>query len=101
MNSGIPVVDIKESIRFVDGDRNFSVNRENYKTVQTPQVFNLKLLKEAYLQKYESSFTDDARVFEAAGNSICLVQGNIENIKITDSFDLETAEKIMNFLSYQ
>lgn len=96
----VPVVDIKESIRFVENNNNISVNRAKYKIVQTPQVFDVMSLKEAYSQTFNSSFTDDASVFEAMGNSISIVHGNVENIKITDSFDLRIAEILMKILSY-
>ena len=40
-------------------------------------------------------FTDDASVVEALGDTITLVEGNRENIKITTPFDLKIAEAIL------
>lgn len=67
----------------------------NYKLVQTPQVFEVQLLKEAYQQEYTDAFTDDASVVEAMGREVCLVQGNRENIKLTTPFDLKIAEVLI------
>ncbi|KAA6304675.1 hypothetical protein EZS27_043678, partial [termite gut metagenome] len=39
-----------------------TVNRNDYKLVQTPQVFDIELLKRAYSQDFNSSYTDDASV---------------------------------------
>ena len=92
----IPVIPATESIRKVDGDRNTAVNRSNYFMVQTPQVFQSELLIAAYKQEYNSYFTDDASVVEKAGNAIHLVEGNVENIKITRPMDLKIANILLN-----
>lgn len=97
--SAIPVVDMIDSIRQIEGDKNFSVNRDMYKLIQTPQVFDLAKLKSAYEKASKSTtqtFTDDASVFEFASHEIFLVQGNRENIKITSPMDLLIAETILN-----
>lgn len=87
----IPVVDLVDSIRYVSKTENKAVNRSCYKSVQTPQCFKTSLIKQAYLQPYSESFTDDASVVEAIGEKICLVEGNKENIKITSPEDLVVA----------
>ncbi|MFA5588902.1 MAG: 2-C-methyl-D-erythritol 4-phosphate cytidylyltransferase, partial [Mariniphaga sp.] len=58
----------------------------------TPQVFDAQILKAAYQQNYVLTFTDDASVVEAYGHPISLVEGNVENIKITTAVDLRVAE---------
>lgn len=89
----VPVTDVVETVRHLeDGGRSTTVSRDEYKLVQTPQVFSLALLKEAYAQPYVPAFTDDASVVEALGHEVTLVQGNRENIKITTPFDLCIAE---------
>ena len=93
--SGIPVIELVDSIRYIDETGNKSVNRSNYRLVQTPQVFQSTLLKEAYQQEYTPRFTDDASVVEALGKKVQLVEGNKKNIKITTPFDLEVAEVIL------
>ena len=85
----VPVIDVVETVRHLEGNgRSTTVSRDDYKLVQTPQVFSLALLKKAYAQPYVPAFTDDASVVEALGYEVTLVQGNRENIKITTPFDL-------------
>ena len=67
--------------------------------VQTPQVFETMLVKNAYAKLIESgntSATDDAMVVEMMnGCSIKLVEGSYENIKITTPEDLEIVETFL------
>lgn len=91
----IPVVDVVDSLREMDGEGSKAVLRSRFKAVQTPQVFDADLLKKAYEQSYDAAFTDDASVVEALGFPICLTQGNRENIKITTPFDLKMAQVLM------
>jgi 2-C-methyl-D-erythritol 4-phosphate cytidylyltransferase len=93
--NAIPVVPINDSIRKVDGNVSSHVNRDYFKTVQTPQVFQTTLLKQAFQQGFQDSFTDDASVIEAKGVSVNLVPGNFENIKITRPVDLQMAEILL------
>lgn len=89
----VPVVPVVESLRHVsDG----AVPRADYRLVQTPQTFDIQLLKQAYHQPYSKDFTDDASVVEAFGHPITMVEGNRENIKLTTPFDLKIAEAIIN-----
>lgn len=71
------------------------VPREQYRLVQTPQVFDIALLQRAYQQPFQDHFTDDASVVEALGERITLVEGARENIKITTPFDLKVAETLL------
>ncbi|MBQ8046734.1 MAG: 2-C-methyl-D-erythritol 4-phosphate cytidylyltransferase [Prevotella sp.] len=75
--------------------RSVTVPRSSYRIVQTPQVFDIQLIKNAFRQASKGSteaFTDDASVAEAAGISVRLVEGNRENIKLTTPFDMRLAE---------
>ena len=87
--AAIPVIDVFETLRHTlpDGSSH-TVPRSEYKIVQTPQVFQSSLLREAYRQEFVPDFTDDASVVEAMGISVTLVQGNRENVKITTRNDL-------------
>ena len=78
-------------------ERQCDCRRDDYRLVQTPQVFDAELLKAAYEQPYAPHFTDDASVVEALGVSVFLTPGNRENIKITTPFDLKiaTADRFM------
>jgi 2-C-methyl-D-erythritol 4-phosphate cytidylyltransferase len=90
--NAIPVVKINESIRRLEFDNSYPVNRKDYMLVQTPQCFRTELLKKAYEQDFSETFTDDASVVEALGEKINLVDGNFENIKITRPVDLKFAK---------
>lgn len=90
----VPVTDVVETVRRVTPEGSVTVNRVDYKLVQTPQVFRTALLKSAYRQPYSERFTDDASVVEAMGVSVALVLGNRENIKITTPFDIRVAEAL-------
>ncbi len=92
--AAIPVIDLVDSIRALTEKGNKSVDRNLYKLVQTPQVFDGDLLTKAYNQDFSPLFTDDASVVENLGHEIHLVKGNRENIKITTDFDLTIAESI-------
>lgn len=74
-----------------------TVQRDEYRIVQTPQAFDIQLLKKAYRQEYTEAFTDDASVAEHDGTEAVLVEGNEENIKITTPFDLAVAEAILKY----
>ena len=106
----IPVIPIVETVRHLIGEsnvqcstfnvqRSVTVPRNDYRLVQTPQCFDIQLLKAANRQPYNDGFTDDASVVEAFGQSITLVEGNRENIKITTPFDIVVAEAIINYQS--
>jgi 2-C-methyl-D-erythritol 4-phosphate cytidylyltransferase len=90
-----PAIPLTESIRVVKNNANTAVDRSNYLIVQTPQCFQSNLLKRAFLQDYNPTFTDDASVLEAMGEKINLIAGNCENIKITTPQDLIIAEALL------
>jgi 2-C-methyl-D-erythritol 4-phosphate cytidylyltransferase len=75
---------------------NIPVDRNSLKIVQTPQVFNARLIKKAYLRDFSSETTDDAMLLEKTGEMIHLVGGNRENIKITNPEDLAIAGTLIS-----
>ena len=89
----LPVTEVVETLRYTPENRN--VFRGDYRLVQTPQVFDIQLLKEANKQEYKESFTDDASVVEGIGQKVTMVEGNRENIKITTPFDIKIAEALL------
>lgn len=91
----IPVIDVVETLRHLTDAGSETVSRNDYKLVQTPQVFETKLLRQAYAQEYTPFFTDDASVVEAMGVSVYLAPGNRENIKITTPFDLKIGSALL------
>lgn len=90
----IPVIGVVETVRKLTNEGSVTVPRDQYKLVQTPQVFEVALLRKAYQQAYTEMFTDDASVVEALGEKVYLVEGNRENIKLTTPFDLLLAEML-------
>ena len=94
--AAIPVIPVLETIRKTDGEFSYTVDRNTFKLVQTPQVFDASLLIEAYNQEYDESFTDDASLIESTGKLVILVDGNRENIKITTPSDLKIAQAFLN-----
>jgi 2-C-methyl-D-erythritol 4-phosphate cytidylyltransferase len=88
LGNAIPTISPVESLRIVTETGNLPVNRLHVKQIQTPQVFKAELIKKAYLQDYKPEFSDDATVLESSGERINLIEGNRENIKITNPEDL-------------
>lgn len=93
--SAIPVIDSVNSIRLITEEGNVAVDRSLVKIVQTPQTFHSKILLEAYKIDYKDKFTDEASVVEAFGLTVNLVEGEVNNIKITELKDLAVAENIL------
>ena len=92
----IPVIPVVETVRqLIDSEQSKTVPRDKYRLVQTPQTFDIQLLKAANRQPYNDGFTDDASVVESYGHAITLVEGNRENIKITTPYDLKIAEVLI------
>lgn len=92
----IPVIPVVETVRHLLSNKSsVTVPRNEYRLVQTPQTFDIQLLKAANRQPYNDGFTDDASVVESYGHAITLVEGNRENIKITTPYDLKIAEVLI------
>lgn len=92
----IPVIDSTDSLReVVDEDKSRIVDRSKIRLVQTPQVFDLNILKKAYQTDFKETFTDDASVVEAMGVNVHLVKGEVTNIKITTPLDLKIGKLII------
>ncbi|HUX56847.1 MAG TPA: 2-C-methyl-D-erythritol 4-phosphate cytidylyltransferase [Bacteroidales bacterium] len=99
LGNAIPSVSPADSLRILNDQGSVPVNRLIVKQIQTPQVFSAELIKKAYLQKYCTEFTDDATVFEKSGEKINLVDGNRENIKITNPEDLLISSALLPTIS--
>lgn len=94
--AALPVLPVTDTLRRVTDDGGYNVQRNDYRTVQTPQAFDIQLLKQAFSQPYSDAFTDDASVVEAIRHKVTMVDGNRENIKLTTPFDLIVAESLLN-----
>jgi 2-C-methyl-D-erythritol 4-phosphate cytidylyltransferase len=96
--NAIPAIPLAESARILEDDGALAIPRERIRIIQTPQVFHSTLIKEAYRQPYQEEFTDDATVFETAGHTVHMVEGDPRNIKITRPEDLAVAEVLLQQL---
>lgn len=96
--AAIAVVSLKDSIRqWETPDHSKAADRSQFCLVQTPQTFDLALLRQAYQQPFQDSFTDDASVVEALGKFVSTFEGAYENIKITTPEDLAVAEALWTY----
>ena len=94
--SAIASTPLKESLRKIDGMTTMSVDRSSYRLIQTPQTFNVKLIKDAYNAiSYNPELTDDASVVERFGHPVKLFDGDYSNIKITTPDDLIFAQAVL------
>jgi 2-C-methyl-D-erythritol 4-phosphate cytidylyltransferase len=93
--SAVAAVRLKESIRMTDQDQTKAMDRSRFRLIQTPQTFDVSLIKSAYSIKEEENLTDDASVAERAGHPISLFEGSYRNIKITTDEDLVVAEALL------
>lgn len=93
--AAIPVTEVVDSYRRVDGSESYIVPRTELRIVQTPQTFSAELLRRAYEQPFSDKFTDDASVVEALGAKISLVEGERRNIKLTTPEDMAIAERLL------
>lgn len=100
--AAIAVVPVKDTIKVVDAEGAVVATpvRSSLVSVQTPQIFDLKLLKAAYanLLANPAAVTDDASVVELYGHKVVTALGRYENIKITTPEDLVFAENILKQL---
>jgi 2-C-methyl-D-erythritol 4-phosphate cytidylyltransferase len=93
--SAVAAVRLKESIRMTDQDNTKAVDRSRFRLIQTPQTFEVSLIRKAYQIKDEPSLTDDASVAERSGHLISLFEGSYRNIKVTTPEDLVLAEALL------
>lgn len=71
------------------------LNRDTLWSVQTPQCFNLSLLKKAHKEAKEDNASDDATLVKNIGHDVCLVMGSKTNLKVTTKDDLPIVEAII------
>ncbi|MFI3289025.1 MAG: 2-C-methyl-D-erythritol 4-phosphate cytidylyltransferase [Rikenellaceae bacterium] len=97
--SAIPVVNVSDSLRMVQSDGvSRALKRSSIRAVQTPQMFDALMLRRAYNQPYDDSFTDDASLVEHMGERVWLCDGESRNIKITTQEDMLLAQQMIEEL---
>ena len=94
----VPVIPVKDTIKVCDVSLVLSTpDRSTLRAVQTPQVFDLELLRGAMekvaLEGLE--ITDDCSAVETLGFKVKTVEGDERNLKVTTPFDLKIAEMLM------
>lgn len=92
----VPVMPVVDSIRLVGADGNEIVDRSGLRAIQTPQGFDMALLRaaHAHVDAQRIAVTDDASACESLGEPVVLVAGDREAFKITEPFDLMVAEAL-------
>ncbi len=83
----IPGLPVAETVKIVDG-KNYvteTIDRNNVRTIQTPQVFRFDILRKSFEKAYSEKFTgtDEAAIAENAGYKIKVIDGEKANVKIT------------------
>lgn len=94
--AAIPVLPLVDTVKEIKGDLVVSTpDRQNLRTVQTPQVFRRDIIWQAHCQAREKRLeaTDDAALAEAAGFGVSIVEGSPDNIKITTPRDLDDVSR--------
>jgi 2-C-methyl-D-erythritol 4-phosphate cytidylyltransferase len=83
----IPGMPVAETIKIVDGknDVTETIDRNNIRTIQTPQVFRYDILRKSFEKAYSEKFTgtDEAAIVENAGYKVKVIEGEKANVKIT------------------
>jgi|DEB0MinimDraft_10_1074344.scaffolds.fasta_scaffold18163_4 2-C-methyl-D-erythritol 4-phosphate cytidylyltransferase/2-C-methyl-D-erythritol 2,4-cyclodiphosphate synthase len=91
----IPTIKISDTIKKVEnGIICKTISRDNLYLAQTPQFFDYDLIKNLH-QKYQGqNFTDDSALCEEEKIKIAVIDGDINNFKITTKQDYDKARKI-------
>jgi 2-C-methyl-D-erythritol 4-phosphate cytidylyltransferase len=95
----IPAIPVTDTVKQVDARGTIirTLNRQQIRLAQTPQTFSIQLIRDAYQVAGQRGFTatDDASIAEFAGQTVTVVPGDPDNIKITAPGDLLTAKAIL------
>ncbi|NJM61863.1 MAG: 2-C-methyl-D-erythritol 4-phosphate cytidylyltransferase [Oscillatoriales cyanobacterium RU_3_3] len=95
----IVAIPVKDTIKVVDAAKivQETPDRSNLWAAQTPQGFEVKLLKKCHEEGREKGWevTDDAALFEKCGLPVQIVEGEETNLKVTTPVDLSVAEFIL------
>ena len=96
--AAIPAIAVKDTIKIVpDGLVESTPDRSKLRAVQTPQVFDIDLLRTAlsHAEQTGAEVTDDCSAVELLGMKVKVVEGDERNLKVTTPFDLKIAEMLM------
>ena len=91
-----PAIPVKDTIKVVQGGVvKETPDRSKLQAVQTPQVFDLDILKGALQKARDAEITDDCSAVERIGMTVKIVEGDERNLKVTTPMDLKIAELLM------
>jgi 2-C-methyl-D-erythritol 4-phosphate cytidylyltransferase/2-C-methyl-D-erythritol 2,4-cyclodiphosphate synthase len=90
----VPRVKIQDTIKKVENNKITPLNRDKIFALQTPQGFRFKDLLDKHSSDSNKNFTDDSSLFDDTSKIITYINGNNENIKITNKSDLKLAERL-------
>lgn len=93
--NAIPAIQPIDTLRIETPNGSQLIDRQHVRIIQTPQTFYSDIIKKAFAQPYDTSFTDEASVVEKLGVAIHLIEGEASNIKITRPLDILVAETIL------
>ncbi|MEL6670687.1 MAG: 2-C-methyl-D-erythritol 4-phosphate cytidylyltransferase [Bacteroidota bacterium] len=94
--AAVVCVPVKASLRRQQEDGGSeAVDRSEYWEVQTPQIFYLAQILDAFARRPHNQFTDDASLYQAMGGRISICEGSYDNIKVTTPGDMFVAEEIL------
>lgn len=90
-DAAIPGVAVADTVKEVadDGTVLSTPRRDTLRAVQTPQAFRASVLRTAHLEHGDA--TDDAALVERSGGTVIVVDGHVDNRKITEPSDLQWA----------
>ena len=86
-----------DTIKEVDSDGKIirTIDRSKLYNTQTPQAFELNLIKDVHEKLKEQNYTDDAGMVEALGYDVYMVEGDYKNIKVTTKSDLTVVSEYL------
>lgn len=88
--AAVAAVPVKDTIRKQSHEGGRTLKRSELYSVQTPQGFDVEILKEAFSRAYQEGFygTDDAGLVDRLGRAVAISEGSYSNIKITTKEDM-------------
>ncbi|MDR1243658.1 MAG: 2-C-methyl-D-erythritol 4-phosphate cytidylyltransferase [Endomicrobium sp.] len=96
--AAIAVEQTKDTIKVVSKRNKIikTLDRSTLKNAQTPQIFEVNLLKKAYFKKIPKNITDDSSLIENLNVKVSAVETKFPNFKITTKEDFLVAEKLLD-----
>ena len=96
MGAAVCAVPVKDTIRQQSEEGGKTLKRSELYSVQTPQGFEVELIKEAFEKAYQDGFygTDDASLVDRLGKEVAVTMGSYANIKITTKEDMPVEVRI-------